>query len=555
LKRLILSFALLTFAALAAPSASYAKGNSACPMPYIILQGNSLSILAETFLGDSQAYSQIVDTTNGLAASDASFVKIDNPNLIRSGARVCIPNESNAPAGLALSDLANATYKSEFGENGAAGLKDGTYSVEAAPGSASRNVIQLYWLAYGQLNAADTAAVVTWSSGGGSGTFYDLHVMQIQNGKPFDAATMPMGDRILVQSLKIEGDRVAVSYLDRKPDEPMAAAPTVLVTKDVGLQSGQLVETPPATASSLPGTYSSTLPAADASGRVVTLVLATDGRALLATQFAGKGGPILEEGAWQPDGSRADVQVSTKNGQPEQEGFIFEPQGDALVATQYDKANWGSQGLTLKRVPDNSLAGVYRVTEPAADAPQLVEVLFLGPEGTAVMSSDYVDKLVRIDAGTFTQSGNQATVSFTLEDGNAVTDTMVFQLQGDKLMGPRGFTLTRLPASASITGTVTFAQHIGIPSDSTVTVQLVDVSIPGAPVIVLAETSFLTGGRPLPFPFELKYDPTLIAFNHLYAVQATITVDGSVLFRNTTQYPVLTNDNPTEVGMTLDKVG
>lgn len=194
------------------------------------------------------------------------------------------------------------------------------------------------------------------------------------------------------------------------------------------------------------------------------------------------------------------------------------------------------------------------MTEPAADAPQLVEVLFLGPEGTAAMSSDYVDKLVRIDAGTWTQSGNQGTVSFTQEDGAPTTDTMVFQLQGHKLIGTRGFNLTSLPASASISGTVTFAQHIGIPDDSVVGVQLVDVSIPDAPVIVLAETSFTTGGRPFPFPFELEYDPTLIAFNHIYAVQATITVDGQVMFRTLAQYAVLTNDNPTKVNMSLDKV-
>jgi putative lipoprotein len=547
-------FLLLTIAALGAPTSALAQGTGACPMPYTVVAGDWLSKIAESFLGSGQAYQQIVDATNGQAATDPAYTKIDDPNLIGAGARLCVPNITGAPAGLALSDLANATYKSDFGQNGTATLKDGTYSVEAAPGSASRNVVQLYRVAYGPLNGVSAASVVTWSNGGGSGTFYDLHVMQVQDGKPYEAADLQLGDRIQLQSLKIEGDRVTAGYLDRKPDEPMAAAPTVPVTKVLALQNGQLVESQPAAAPTLSGTYYAMLPAADASGRIVMLTLAPGGGAVLATQFVGKGGPILEEGSWNQNGKQAEVQITTQSGQPAVEDFVFEPQGGQLVATQYDKDKWGSQGLTLKQVPANSLAGVYRVTEPAADAPQLVEVLFLGPEGTAAMSSDYVDKLVRIDAGNWAQSGSQATVSFTIEDGNPLANTMVFDLQGDKLMGPHGFTLTHLPASADITGSVTFAQHIGIPNDSVVTVQLVDVSIRGAPVIVLAETTFTTGGRPLPFPFDLKYDPTLIAFNHVYAVRATITVDGDVLFRSTATYPVLTNGNPSQVDMMLDKV-
>lgn len=294
MKRLLILLAAL--AAVGAPSILHAQDDGACPMPYTVVPGDSLSNVAERFLGGSQAFLQIVDTTNGLASTDPTFSKIGDPNLIVSGARLCVPNAANAPAGLALSDLANSTFRSEFGENGAATLKNGIYSVEAAPGSASRNVVEVFWVAYGEMNGADAAAVVTWSSGGGSGTFYDLHLVQIQNGKPYDVAAMPLGDRILVQSVKIATGKVTVSYLDRRPDEPMAAAPTVPVTKTLALKLGELVESQPTTVSSLAGTYYARLPAADASGRIVMLVLAPDGRALLATQFIGKGGPILEEG-------------------------------------------------------------------------------------------------------------------------------------------------------------------------------------------------------------------------------------------------------------------
>jgi uncharacterized lipoprotein YbaY len=564
MKRLLIVLTVLALAALGAPTVLLAQGNAACAMPYTLASGDWLSKIAERLLGDAQLYTNIVQATNNAAATDARYAKIIDPSVIVAGWQICIPNAPAAPTGLALSDLANTTYKSDFGANGIVMLKNGSYSAEVAPGSASRNTVQLYWLAYGKLNNADTAAVVSWSNGGGSGVFYDLYVLQVQDGKPTDIATMALGDRIQMQGVKIESNKVTVNYLDRKPDEPMAAPPTVPMTKTLALSGGQLVATLPqgASAPGLSGTYYAQLPAADAAGRIVMLVLAPDGQALLATLFIGKGGPILEEGTWQQNGGQADVQITTQSGQPGQENFVFEPQGDKLVATQYDRANWGSAGLTVTRVPATSLAGVYRVTEPAADAPELIEVLFLGPDGTAVMSSDYVDKLVRIDAGTWTatptelgQGGSQATVAFTQEDGKPVSNTMVFQLQGDRLVGAHGFTLTHLPATASITGAATYTQHIGLPADSVVKVQLVDVSIPGAPGTVLAETSFTVDSQPLPFPFDLKYDPTLIAFNHTYAVQATITVNGTVLFRNTAQYLVLTNGHPTHVNLTLGKVG
>lgn len=314
--------------------------------------------------------------------------------------------------------------------------------------------------------------------------------------------------------------------------------------------------TPPAPVSALVGTYSAQLPAADASGRVLLLSLSAENKAVLATQFIGKGAPILESGTWQPEGKGARVLLTDSTGKIA-DNFLFEAQGDKLAATQYDKSLWGDAGLTVTRLAANSLAGVYRLTEPAADAPALIETLFLGPEGTAAFSYNYVDKLVRTDVGTWKTQGTGALIAFTQEDGKPMTLNVSVEPQGNQLNVVSGLpkiTLWRLPATANITGTVAYAQKIGIPPESIVTVQLLDVSIPDRPGDLLAETRFESANVPLPIAFTLPYDPSTIAFNHTYAVHATIEVDGVVLFETTQNTAVLTNGAPTQVDLMLDKI-
>jgi len=80
------------------------------------------------------------------------------------------------------------------------------------------------------------------SQTGGSGTFYDLVVVQNQNGKAVHVATTGLGDRIKITSIKVYIGRVTVTYLTRKDGEPMSAAPTVDVSKTFALQGGKLVE-------------------------------------------------------------------------------------------------------------------------------------------------------------------------------------------------------------------------------------------------------------------------------------------------------------------------
>ena len=74
-------------------------------------------------------------------------------------------------------ELRELTYPNDFTASGFASLSDGSYCEVAAPGSAAFLDVRLQRSAFGELNGAPAAAVVLATAGGGSGTFFDLHVI------------------------------------------------------------------------------------------------------------------------------------------------------------------------------------------------------------------------------------------------------------------------------------------------------------------------------------------------------------------------------------------
>jgi putative lipoprotein len=103
----------------------------------------------------------------------------------------------------------------------------------------------------------------------------------------------------------------------------------------------------------------------------------------------------------------------------------------------------------------------------------------------------------------------------------------------------------------NVTGTVTYRQRIALPSSAVVIVHLQDVYLPDAPSPFLAEYKTTLGGRQVPIPFTLKFDPTKIDPKHPYAVEASILVHGKLRFTNDTAYLVLTQGHPAKIEMIL----
>jgi putative lipoprotein len=104
--------------------------------------------------------------------------------------------------------------------------------------------------------------------------------------------------------------------------------------------------------------------------------------------------------------------------------------------------------------------------------------------------------------------------------------------------------------SALIRGTVTYRQRIALGPNSEITVKLVDSSNPaGTPV---SETSFSSGNRQVPIPFELRYEPRDINRQRNYELRAEIRTDGDLRFRTEQGQPInLISGQPVNVELVL----
>jgi len=110
------------------------------------------------------------------------------------------------------------------------------------------------------------------------------------------------------------------------------------------------------------------------------------------------------------------------------------------------------------------------------------------------------------------------------------------------------------PATATLTGTVTYRQRIALPPEALVVVRLEDTSLADAPAVPVAETSFSADGRQVPLPFAITYAPASIKAEHSYSVRASIEIDGELRWTSTTAYHVLTRGNPSQVDIVVDQV-
>ena len=80
-----------------------------------------------------------------------------------------------------------------------------------------------------------------------------------------------------------------------------------------------------------------------------------------------------------------------------------------------------------------------------------------------------------------------------------------------------------------------------------VTVRLDDVSLADAPAKTLATHTIRPGGRQVPIPFALTYDPGVLDARHTYAVRADIRdAAGALLWTTDTTIPVITRGAPTD---------
>lgn len=149
---------------------------------------------------------------------------------------------ADAPPGLQAEGLRNALYRSGFTAAGSAQLKDGVYQEAGAPGSASQTTLRLTdFNAYASLpDGKPGAAVILVAETGGSGGFYELHLLgQLDNGQPVDLASIFLGDRVKIDSLAVKDGNFVIDMIAQGPQDPMCC-PTQPQTVTISYQAGQL---------------------------------------------------------------------------------------------------------------------------------------------------------------------------------------------------------------------------------------------------------------------------------------------------------------------------
>ena len=82
----------------------------------------------------------------------------------------------------------------------------------------------------------DTALLIA-DDPGGSGTFYYAVLAVDQGGSWRATNALPLGDRIKPQNIQYADGQFVYRFLERKPDEPMSATPTVENTVPVRLDA------------------------------------------------------------------------------------------------------------------------------------------------------------------------------------------------------------------------------------------------------------------------------------------------------------------------------
>jgi hypothetical protein len=121
-------------------------------------------------------------------------------------------------------------------------LKDG-YFEAAQPNSASNIKVKLIKNAIGDLNRdslEDGFSILSVETGG-SGTFIYLIAITNQQGQPVQAAENFLGDRVKINSLRIENEVLHVDMQTHKETDP-ACCPSESITKKFVIEDEKFVE-------------------------------------------------------------------------------------------------------------------------------------------------------------------------------------------------------------------------------------------------------------------------------------------------------------------------
>ena len=172
----------------------------------------------------------------------------------------------------------------------------------------------------------------------------------------------------------------------------------------------------------------------------------------------------------------------------------------------------------------------------------------------------------QISAGTFAVNGSAgqpasftASLSFTPPNGGTIrVDVFDQDAASGAIVGGTSVNLqvASLPQpQAAITGLLTTLDQSPLPSEpgTVITLRLEDRTRQDVPAVLIAETQVAPSTR-IPLPFELRYNPAQINAANTYVVSADVRFNGVLLYRTNAQYTVITQGNPTNIVLLLERV-
>ena len=101
-------------------------------------------------------------------------------------------------------------------------------------------------------------------------------------------------------------------------------------------------------------------------------------------------------------------------------------------------------------------------------------------------------------------------------------------------------------SDSQVTGTIILPAGATVPDGATIKVLVEDTSLADVAATTIGEQTIDGDGQEGSIEFAVDYDPDEIVDNHSYSMRVRIEdADGSLLFINDTNIPVITNGNPT----------
>jgi len=208
---------------------------------------NRTSIFKVT-LKDGVADILAMETMSALPIAETvamSMVVIPRAGIqfIRAGdQRILVSDGAGIPS---ATDPLNAAYIIEGKE---IHLHNGRFETEAAPGSATKIRTAVFAEpVYGDMDGDgdEDAVLLLTQDPGGSGTFYYIAVAVNQSDGYRGTHAKLLGDRIAPQNITVRNGFITATYADRRPEEPMAALPSVAKSRYLILQNTELKEIRP----------------------------------------------------------------------------------------------------------------------------------------------------------------------------------------------------------------------------------------------------------------------------------------------------------------------